>query len=155
MAILKLEVPFAELRGTLTRGGVISRKKMFRDENGRVIFEGQQEAYAVRHPRNFKRNPPKGAELAHHNRWREACKRAHAEINDPNRREYWQKRFYAQIPGGRGTKADPQAPIDRTTQAYKRYGRFDAFVRAMIYLDLKQSEQYEQNEQNDTQNTQN
>ena len=42
MAILKLEVPFAELRGTLTKGGVISRKKMFRDENGRVIFEGQQ-----------------------------------------------------------------------------------------------------------------
>ncbi len=40
--------------------------------------------------------------------------------------------------GGRGAKADPQAPIDRTTHAYKRYGRFDAFVRAMIYLELKQ-----------------
>ena len=140
MAIVKLEVPFSEIKGTLTKGGIISRKKMFRDDNGRVIFEGQQEAYAVRHPRDWKKNPATGDELLHHNRWREACKRAHAEINDPNRREYWQQRFYAQIPGGRGTHADPQAPIDPRTQAYKRYGRFDAFVRAMIYLELKAAE---------------
>ena len=141
MAIVKLEVPFAEIRGTLNKRGIISRKKMFRDNNGRVIFEGQQEAYAMRRPRDFKLNPPKGAELAHHNRWREACKRTHDELNDPNRREYWQQRFFAQIPGGRSAKADPQAPIDPTTQAYKRYGRFDAFVRAMIYLDLKKQDQ--------------
>jgi hypothetical protein len=128
---------------------------MFRDDNGRVVFEGQQEAYAVRHPRDFKRNPPKGEELAHHNRWRQACKQAHDEINDPQRRDYWLKRFYAQIPGGRGAKADPQAPIDRTTHAYKRYGRFDAFVRAMIYLELKQNELSQLTDQNNSTTVQN
>lgn len=138
MVILKLEVPFAELRGTLSRRGIISRKKMFRDANGRVVFEGKQEAYAVRNTRDFKRNPPKGEELNHHNRWREACLRTQTELNDPARRDYWQQRFYAQLPGAHNSRPDSQAPIDHATNAYKRYGRFDAFVRAMIYLELKQ-----------------
>ena len=150
MSQVEFYAPVKNVRGKVEKGsGFIFRQKKYRAPNGAVLKEGVNESYKIVHPRDYQANPPKGAELAHHNRWREACQRAHAELNDPNRREYWQKRFYAQIPGGRGTKADPQAPIDRTTQAYKRYGRFDAFVRAMIYLDLKQSDQ------SDTQNAHN
>ena len=75
MAEVKLHIPFDEIHGAIEKHGIISRQKKYRDEKGRIIHEGKQEAYAVRHPRDFKKNPPKGEELKHHNRWREACHR--------------------------------------------------------------------------------
>jgi hypothetical protein len=75
MAIAVLESPVAELHGALERKGIINRQKKYRDERGRVIHEGRQEAYKVKNPRDWKKTPAQGAELAHHNRWREACLR--------------------------------------------------------------------------------
>ena len=75
MALVILESPVAELHGALERKGIINRQKKYRDERGRVIHEGRQEAYKVKNPRDWKKTPAKGAELAHHNRWREACLR--------------------------------------------------------------------------------
>jgi len=75
MAIVKLEHPVREMHGALEKHGIITRQKKFRDDKGRVIFEGRQEAYAVRSPRDWKKTPAQGAELVHHNRWREACLR--------------------------------------------------------------------------------
>ncbi|MBQ7531597.1 MAG: hypothetical protein IJT12_07800 [Paludibacteraceae bacterium] len=75
MALVILESPVAEIHGALERKGIITRQKKYRDERGRVIHEGCQEAYKVKHPRDWKKTPAQGAELAHHNRWREACLR--------------------------------------------------------------------------------
>ena len=75
MAEVKLQIPFDEIHGAIEKHGIISRQKKYRDEKGRIIHEGKQEAYAVSHPRDFKKNPPQGEELKHHNRWREACHR--------------------------------------------------------------------------------
>ena len=61
--ITDVEVPFAEVHGTLVRNGIIHRQKKYKDDNGKVIFEGRQEAYAVRHPRDYKKNPPQGEEV--------------------------------------------------------------------------------------------
>ena len=75
MARVILSEPVLEIHGAFTRKGIINRQKKYRDESGRVICEGCQEAYVIKHPRDWKLNPAKGAELAHHNRWREACLR--------------------------------------------------------------------------------
>ena len=165
MAQVNLTHPFREIHGAIERKGIISRQKKYRDDNGRVIFEGKQEAYAVRNPRDFKKNPPQGEELAHHNRWREACQRAnqiilsvqegglteqqrlHQQVNHipvwytPEEAQTlyasYQARYKAQLPNTRGTHPDPQAPIDRATHRPKRYHQFPAFLRAMLYLELK------------------
>ena len=42
MAIANLEVPFAEVHGTLVKKGIIHRQKKYKDEKGKVIFEGRQ-----------------------------------------------------------------------------------------------------------------
>ena len=151
MAILKLEVPFAELRGTLTRGGVISRKKMFRDENGRVIFEGQQEAYAVRHPRDWKKNPAVGRELECQNRFKAASAETRRILLAANPEAYaaahngeqpteealaalkmWLDRFQRQL-----RRAEPDAPVDPKTGRRKRYSRLDAFIRTCLMREMQ------------------
>lgn len=76
MAKVKLTHPFAEIHGSIGNDKIINRQKKYRDERGRVIHEGIQEAYAVNNPRDYKKNPPTGAELANFNRWTEACRRA-------------------------------------------------------------------------------
>ena len=81
MATVKLQIPFDEIHGAIEKHGVINRQKKYRDDNGKVIFEGKQEAYAVRRPRDFKKDPPKGEELKNQNRWKEACHRTAQIIN--------------------------------------------------------------------------
>ena len=120
-----------------------------------------QESYAVRNPRDYKKNPPKGAELEHINLFRQACLMT-KEILDaekpeetsagtvfPSRPKYltkeealtlltdYRKRYKAQLPSTRGTRPDPQAPIDKNTHAPKRYFRLDNFIRSMVYQSLK------------------
>ena len=55
MAIVNLEVPFSDISGSLVKQGIINRRKLYRDENGKVVHRGKQEAYAVRHPRDYKK----------------------------------------------------------------------------------------------------
>lgn len=75
MAKVSLTHPFEEIHGSIGKDKIINRQKKYRDERGRVIHKGIQEAYAVKHPRDYKKNPPKGAELANFNLWTEACRR--------------------------------------------------------------------------------
>lgn len=49
----------------------------------------------------------------------------------------YRKRYKAQLPSTRGTRPDPQAPIDKNTKEPKRYFRLDNFIRSMTYLTLK------------------
>ena len=175
MALAELEYPFAEIRGSIGKDGIVNRKKKYRDDKGRIISEGKQEAYKIKHPRNFKKNPPSEAEQANMNWWTESCRRA-AQINfvikldklpaEEQERELhheqlirqfkhipdyytfeeartlfaeYKLRYNAQLPGTRGTVPDPQAPADPKTGLPKRYAQFPAFLRAILYQQLKQS----------------
>ena len=172
MAILKLKNPIESLQGALTPRGVIHRRKMFRDSNGKIIVKGRQEAYTVENPRDYEANPPKGAELANINCWREAANRAAqlmlmerngGEIPEMKRRVYefnhipiyytWQQaepllrdfhsRFEAQLPTNPNQYKSPSRSDRRAAAStavsipQKRYIQFPAFLRAMLYAELK------------------
>lgn len=154
MAEIIYQDPVKEIRGAVENGGIINRRKVYRDNKGRIIHEGTTEAYAVRNPRNWKKNPPKGEELNKINRFRQACNLTTAilhsatadisqlatkeQIDQHNQllKQYndFQARFLAQLNG----KPDPQAPLDPKTNKPKRYFRLDNFIRAMVYQQLKQ-----------------
>lgn len=53
MAEIIYQHPIQEIKGALTKHVIINRRKLYRDDRGRVIHEGKPEAYAVRHPRDF------------------------------------------------------------------------------------------------------
>ncbi|MBP5476098.1 MAG: hypothetical protein J6Y00_00210 [Paludibacteraceae bacterium] len=154
MAIVNLEVPFAEVHGTLARKGIVHRKKKYRDENGKVIFEGRQEAYSVRHPRNYKKKPPQGDELRNIDLFREANRLTTAILHAGayteeevsamsarkrkkimelrSRYDAYKARFAKQV-----RRPDPQAPIDPKTRRRKQYRTLNTFIRALIYHALK------------------
>ena len=168
MAQVTLQNPFDAFHGALTPKGLVNRRKSYRLSNGKVVAEGVQEAYAVSNPRDYKNNPPKGAELRNINLWTEASNRAAQlialEKNDgilpkqtldvyalrkvpvyytweeaqPLLRVY-HERFDRQFPGLRGSCPDPDAKIDKTTNLPKRYIHFPSFLRTILYHDLKQN----------------
>ena len=119
--------------GALSKGGLVTRQKTFKDSRGRIIAYGKQEGYYIVNPRNFKRNPMIGKELEHHNLWRDICHQAKNELAEPELRARWELRFNAQLPYTKGTHPDPQAPVDKNTGAQKRYIQLYAFTRAMLY----------------------
>ena len=166
MAKVTLEHPIAEIHGSLSKhGDIINRQKKFRDDSGRVIHEGKQEAYVITRPRNFKTTPAQGAELANQLCWREACNRTAqllqaAQIDGPTEQqlfarkinkipdyytleeacalvEDFRQRYQTQLPNTRGKHPDPKAPIDPNTGKGKQYAQFPAFIRAMLYHSLK------------------
>ena len=161
MAKTILEHPVREIHGAIERKGIVNRKKKYRADDGRVIHEGVQEAYVLRNPRDYKKHPPKGAEQEHLDRFRQACLMT-KQILDAERPDDihsvsvfpphpnlltkeealslladYRKRYQAQLPSTRGTRPDPQAPIDKTTRSPKRYSRLDNFIRSMVYQSLK------------------
>ena len=84
-----------------------------------------------------------GAELAHLQHFGEAAKRTTVLMaaykfpetaSDEQREllENYRRRFEAQLKGA----PDPQAPLDKSGKR-KYYFRFDNFIRAMIYQELK------------------
>ena len=119
--------------GALSKHGLITRQKTFRDARGRIIRYGKQEGYYMANPRDFKRHPMKGKELEYHNLWRDICHQAKQELANPGLRAQWEERFNAQVPYTKGTQPDLQAPVDKTTGAQKRYVQLYAFTRAMLY----------------------
>ena len=158
MAEIKLQAPFGEVHGAIEKHGIISRQKKYRDNRGRVIFSGKQEIYAVRRPRDFRKDPPKGEELKNHNRWKETCLRTAEIINigQPKRLDVksricnyytpeealalyndYKARFEKQLPNVRGCHPDPFAPIDPKNNRHKRYIQLPPFIRALIYQELK------------------
>ena len=162
MAIINLEAPFRDIKGSIEEKGIIYRRKQYKDDDGRVIFEGRQEGYAVRRPRDYKKDPPKGKELEHINLFRQACLltkeildsvKPEDELPTPvshflqrpktlSREEAqalyadYLRRYKAQLPNTRGTRPDPQAPKDKATRKPKRYYRLDNFIRSMVYQQL-------------------
>ena len=147
MRDVKLNYPVAELHGAVEKNGAVNRQKKYRDAQGRILKEGKQEMYHITNPRNFTAHPQTPAERAHHERFSEASHRAtailHVEESLTPDAELLQQladfkaRFNAQLKTTRGSKPDPDAPIDPKTGKPKRYILLPAFIRAIIYNQLK------------------
>lgn len=133
----------------LTKGALdskhefITRQKHLHAPDGALTKECKPEAYLQKHKRNYTQTPPQGNELAHLQHFGEAAKRTTALIyaykfpdtaSDEQRAllEQYRRRFESQLKGA----ADLQAPLDKSGRQ-KHYFRFDNFIRAMIYQELK------------------
>lgn len=168
MSQAKLESPVAELHGKYSKDGTIFRQKKYRSETGAVIHTCVQEAYVVDFPRDFKKNPPKGAELANMKRFGEAHRRSLAlikagkltpdelaalSISEHETAEQlraqlaaYKVRFEKQLSG----TPDQQAPLlpksspdynpNSTKPQRRRYYTLATFLRAIISMELKSTE---------------
>ncbi len=142
MAKLFYNPAIEKTEGALSKHGLITRQKIYRDARGRIIAYGKQEGYYIVNPRNCKRHPMIGKELEYHNLWRDICYRAKDELAEPELRAQWELRFNAQLPYTKGTNPDPKAPKDKTTGAPKRYVQLYAFTRAMMYQELREDQSH-------------
>ena len=122
---------------------LITRQKHLHGTDGSLTKECHPEVYLQKNKRDYKQDPPKGAELAHLQHFGEAAKRTTALIyaykfpdtaTDEQREllEQYRRRFESQLKGA----PDPQAPLNKEGKQ-KYYFRFDNFIRAMIYQELK------------------
>jgi hypothetical protein len=125
-----------DLRGA-SAPGKIHRQKIFRDAKGRIIGSAKNEYFEVEHPRNWKRKPAEGDELANQKSWGKAAFLTQALLNTDEGHAYLDQRFTNQLPSTRGSHHDPLASSDAHTHTYKRYMRFDAYCRAIIRNLLK------------------
>ena len=119
------------------------RQKHLHNTNGALSNECDPEVYLQKHKRDYKQTPPQGNELAHLQHFGEAAKRTTALIyaykfpdtaSDEQRAllDQYRLRFEAQLEGN----PDPQAPLNKEGKQ-RHYYRFDNFIRAMIYQELK------------------
>lgn len=122
---------------------LITRQKHLHGTDGSLTKECHPEVYLQKNKRNYKQDPPKGAELAHLQHFGEAAKRTTALIyaykfpdtatdEQSELLEQYRRRFESQLKGA----PDPQAPLNKEGKQ-KYYFRFDNFIRAMIYQELK------------------
>jgi hypothetical protein len=129
MADVKFIAPVEGITGKLNqKDKTVFRKKVVRDDQGRVIAEMKQEVYVVQHPREWKKNPAKGAEKVKQDCWKEACAKTKAILDDPEQRALWKERWQVQR-----KKAEADAPIDPRTKKRKIYIKFDCYVRAKVW----------------------
>ena len=132
MAEVTFIAPVAKIEGKLNKKDkTVFRKKVARDDQGRVIAEMKQEVYVVQHPRDWKKKPAKGAEKAKLDRWAAACAKTKQILDDPEQRALWERRWLAQL-----NKAEQEAPIDRKTGKRKIYIKFDCYVRSKVWREL-------------------
>ena len=126
-----------------TKHELVARLKHLHDTNGALTKTCDPEIYLQKHKRDYEQTPPRGNELAHLQHFGEAAKRTTALIyaykfpdtaSDEQRAllEEYRRRFDAQLKG----EADPHAPLNKEGKR-KHYFRFDNFIRAMIYQELK------------------
>ena len=126
-----------------TKHELIARLKHLHDTNGAITKTCDPEIYLQKHKRDYEQTPPRGDELAHLQHFGEAAKRTTALIyaykfpdtaSDEQRAllDQYRLRFESQLKGS----PDPQAPTDKSGKP-KHYFRFDNFIRAMIYQELK------------------
>ena len=131
MTQIKFYAPVKEMNGEFEKGsGIIMRKKKYRAPNGKVLKEGVQESYKLVNPRDYEKNPPKGAELANIQLFSESKRLASEIINSgkvPDEElatmtseerqktlelraelENFKNRFYAQF-----KRPDPEAPYEK------------------------------------------
>ena len=132
MAEIKFIAPVETIKGKLqNRDKTIFRRKRVFDAQGHVIGELSQEAYVVHNPRDWKKNPPKGAEKQRIDNWTKACKQASDIRKDPEQLAQWKQRWAAQL-----QVPEPDAPLDKKTGRQKIYVRLDGFIRATIFREL-------------------
>ena len=132
MAEVTFIAPVAKIEGKLNqKDKTVFRKKVARDDQGRVIAEMKQEVYVVQHPRDWKKNPAKGAEKLKQERWAEASAKTKAILDNPELRSQWELQWQAQL-----KKAEADAPIDPRTKRRKIYIKFDCYVRSKVWRGL-------------------
>ena len=160
MTQIKFYAPVKEMNGEFEKGsGIIMRKKKYRAPNGKVLKEGVQESYKLVNPRDYEKNPPKGAELANIQLFSESKRQASEIINSgkvsneelaamtPDNRqktlelrvelENFKNRFYAQF-----KRPDPEAPYEKKPEPgsmklwQKQYSKLDNFIQAIIRVRL-------------------
>ena len=169
MAKVTLHAPFRNVLGKLNKAdNTIMRQKKYRADNGAVISYGALESYEVLNPRDYKKNPPKGAELQNINAFAEASrlttlliqagKLTDEEIASmpvseqeqvhalQQRLAHFKARFMAQL-----KRPDPMAPVLPKTDAHynhnstkiqrRQYKTLNAFVRTMIMQEIKAKDQ--------------
>ena len=144
MAKVEFSPGIDRIMGALdTKHQLIVRQKHLHDTKGTLTKECEPEVYLQKNKRDYDQTPPQGNELAHLQHFGEAAKRTTALIyaykfpdtaSDEQRAllEQYRLRFESQLNGA----PDPQAPLDKAGKQ-KRYSRFDNFIRAMIYQELK------------------
>lgn len=168
MAQVGLHIAFNKVLGKLNkRDNTIFRQKKYRAETGKVINYGTQEAYEILNPRDYKKNPPKGAELANINSFAQASRLTTliiqsgkftdeelAAMSDELREQTeelrrqlaaFKARFNAQL-----ATPDPQAPIlSKTDPQYnpnsakiqrRQYRTLNTFIRAMLQQSFRSQE---------------
>lgn len=162
MSQIEFYDPVKTIRGKFEKDSkIIMRRKMYRAVSGAVIKEGVQESYVIVNPRDYEKNPPKGAELANINLFSESKRLASEIINSEkvtddelaamtsderaqvielrNQLDNYRKRFYAQF-----KRPDPEAPLEKkpdpnsTKLRRKQYVKLDNFIQAIIREKLKQ-----------------
>mgnify|MGYP003495924580 FL=1 len=132
MAEVTFIAPVAKIEGKLNqKDKTVFRKKVARDDQGRVIAEMKQEVYVVQHPRDWKKKPAKGAEKLKQERWAEASAKTKAILDNPELRSQWELQWQAQL-----KKAEADAPIDPRTKRRKIYIKFDCYVRSKVWRGL-------------------
>ena len=165
MAKVNLHAAFNNVRGKLNkRDNTILRQKKYRADNGAVINYGSQEAYEVLNPRDYKKNPPKGAELHNITSFAEASRQTTlliragkltdeelAAMSDAEREQaeqlraqlaHFKTRFEAQL-----KRPDPQAPVLKKTDPdfnhhsikiqRRQYRTLNTFIRAILRQTLQ------------------
>ena len=144
MAKVDFTAAFDMIRGAIDSDHkLIMRQKHLHDTRGVITKACEPEAYYQMNKRDYKHNAHKGAELAHLQHFGEAAKRTTALIyaykfpdtaTEEQRAllEQYRRRFEAQLKG----EPDLQAPLNKEGKQ-KYYFRFDNFIRAMIYQELK------------------
>ncbi len=134
MAKVILEGSFESLHGKLSKkSDIVYRRKSPTVRSKRTIQNGPQEVYAISRPRDWKNNPPQGAELEKINRFREACRLTSEQLNNPETRPYWEERFREQL-----VHSEPITPDDPTSGNRKVYTQLWAYTRATILRQLQQ-----------------
>ena len=156
MSQIEFYAPVKNMHGEFEKGSkIVMRQKKYRAPNGAVLKEGVQESYKIVNPRDYKKNPPQGAELANITSFAESKRISSEIINSekitddelaamtPEQREHvrelrqqldnYRKRFYAQF-----KKADPEAPLEKKPRPgsmkllRKQYAKLDNFIQAII-----------------------
>lgn len=156
MSQIDFYAPVKEMHGEFEKGsGIIMRQKKYRAPNGTVLKEGVHESYKIVNPRDYKANPPKGAELASITSFAESKRISSEIINSekiaddelaamtPEQRAHvielrqqldnYRKRFYAQF-----KNPDPEAPLEKKPRPgslklqRKQYAKLDNFIQAIV-----------------------
>ncbi|MBR1563975.1 MAG: hypothetical protein IJ650_01365 [Paludibacteraceae bacterium] len=134
MSRIKPVFPVQSMTGSLAPKGTVFRKKVYRDDAGHVVAEGDIESYIIQHPRNIEKTPYSSAETRNHDLFRQASLQTVEILRRPLERAQWELRWKNQLKRG-----EPTAPIDKKTGARKIYKRLDAFIRTCLMRELKQN----------------